>query len=60
MENAAGDDVPTVANPVELGGTPVQYERVPPVLGEHTEEVLHEWLGYSAERIDELRNDSAI
>ena len=60
MENAAGDDVPTVANPVELGGTPVQYERAPPVLGEHTEEVLHEWLGYSAERIDELRNDSAI
>jgi len=60
MENTAGDDVPTVANPVDLGGTPVQYERAPPELGEHTEEVLREWLGYSAERIDALRNDSAI
>jgi crotonobetainyl-CoA:carnitine CoA-transferase CaiB-like acyl-CoA transferase len=60
MENTAGDDVPTVANPVDLGGTPVQYERAPPELGEHTDEVLREWLGYSAERIDALRNDSAI
>ena len=60
MENTAGDDVPTVANPVDLGGTPVQYERAPPELGEHTDEVLSEWLGYSAERIDALRNDSAI
>jgi len=60
MENTAGDDAPTVANPVDLGGTPVQYERAPPELGEHTDEVLREWLGYSAERIDALRNDSAI
>lgn len=60
MKNTAGDDVPTVANPVDLGGTPVQYERAPPELGEHTDEVLREWLGYSAERIDALRNDSVI
>jgi len=60
LENAAGDDVPIVANPVDLGDTPVGYERAPPLLGEHTEEVLREWLGYSAEQIDELRSDSAI
>lgn len=60
LDNSAGDDVPTVANPVELGGTPVCYERAPPSLGEHTDEVLREWLGYSAEHIGELRNDSAI
>jgi len=60
MENAAGDEVPVVANPVDLGDTPVEYARTPPLLGEHTDEVLREWLGYSAEQIDELRSRSAI
>jgi crotonobetainyl-CoA:carnitine CoA-transferase CaiB-like acyl-CoA transferase len=60
MKNAAGDDVPIVSNAVDLGSTPVEYERPPPLLGEHTDEVLREWLGYSAEQIDELRSDSAI
>jgi len=60
LENGAGDQVPTVANPVTLDETPVRYERAPPLLGEHTEEVLQEWLGYSAQMIAALRNDAAI
>jgi formyl-CoA transferase len=60
LENGAGDKVPTVANPVHLGSTPVRYDRAPPLLGEHTDEVLREWLGYSAEQISELRSGSAI
>ena len=34
-----------IANPVRLSETPVRYERPPPHLGEHGEEVLKEWLG---------------
>lgn len=60
MQNTNGDSVPTVANPVSFADTPVHYERAPPLLGEHTDEVLREWLGYSAERIAGLRDDSAI
>jgi len=60
LENGAGDQVPTVANPVSFDETPVRYERAPPLLGEHTEEVLREWLGYSAEMIAELRRNAAI
>ena len=60
LTNGAGDAVPTVANPVSFGATPVSYRRAPPLLGEHTEEVLREWLGYSASRIDTLRKDAAI
>jgi crotonobetainyl-CoA:carnitine CoA-transferase CaiB-like acyl-CoA transferase len=60
LENAAGDDVPIVANPVNLDNTPVRYERAPPMLGEHTEEVLREWLGYSADQISELQDNSVI
>ncbi|MDH5455861.1 MAG: CoA transferase [Gammaproteobacteria bacterium] len=60
LTNAAGDAVPTVSNPVNFSATPVHYTSAPPLLGEHTEEVLRDWLGYSAERIAELRTDAAI
>lgn len=60
LENGAGDAVPTVANPVDFRETPVRYERAPPLLGEHTDEVLREWLGYSDEMIAALRKDAAI
>jgi len=60
VRNGAGHDVPLVANPVDFSATPVAYERAPPLLGEHTGEVLHEWLGYSAETIGALRNKAAI
>ncbi|MDP3607262.1 MAG: CaiB/BaiF CoA-transferase family protein [Polaromonas sp.] len=40
--------VPLVANPIRLSGSPVAYQRPPPLLGEHTEEVLAQWLGAAA------------
>ena len=60
IDNSAGDTVPFVANPVSFGATPVRYERAPPLLGEHTDEVLSEWLGYSAAAIAALRKEAAI
>lgn len=36
--------VSTVASPVRLSATPVQYRMAPPLLGEHTEDVLRDWL----------------
>ena len=35
--------IPQVANPIGLSATPVSYRLTPPVLGQHTAEVLH-WL----------------
>jgi crotonobetainyl-CoA:carnitine CoA-transferase CaiB-like acyl-CoA transferase len=60
FENAAGDSVPTVSNPVSFEDTPVEYASAPPLLGEHTDEVLREWLGYPPDKLAELRKDSAI
>lgn len=60
VESSAGDKVPTVANPVDFSLTPVRYSSAPPELGEHTNEVLQEWLGYSEQSIAELRKDSVI
>lgn len=41
------------ANPVNLRGTAIRYETAPPLLGEHTDEILVR-CGYDAERIKEL------
>jgi crotonobetainyl-CoA:carnitine CoA-transferase CaiB-like acyl-CoA transferase len=45
MPHPRAGTMPFVANPVRFSDTPVSYGRVPPQLGEHTEEVLAEWLG---------------
>lgn len=60
IRNGAGDEVPLVSNPVEFSATPAVYERAPPLLGEHTDDVLRDWLGYSGEAIDALRDKGAI
>jgi formyl-CoA transferase len=38
--------VPMVGNPMHFSGTPITYEHAPPILGEHTDTVLREVLGY--------------
>ncbi len=60
IENSRGVPVPSVANPVDFSATPVCYARPAPSLGEHTDEVLREWLGYPDDLIAELRDDEAI
>jgi len=60
IENSKGEPVPQVSNPVEFGATPVCYERAPPFLGEHTNEVLSELLGYSDAEIEKLRQSEVI
>lgn len=44
---AAGGFVETLGNPVKMSATPVTYRRPPPMVGQHTEEVLAE-LGFDA------------
>lgn len=57
---ASPDGVQVIANPVRLSETPADYRRGPPVLGEHTEEVLGESLGLSQARLAELRAKKII
>lgn len=37
--------VPLVGSPMRLSASPVQYRHAPPTVGEHTAEVLRDWLG---------------
>jgi crotonobetainyl-CoA:carnitine CoA-transferase CaiB-like acyl-CoA transferase len=49
-----------VSSPMKLSATPVCNEVAPPLLGQHTNEVLGELLGYSSEKIQQLRKDAII
>ena len=48
------DAMPTVANPVRFSRTPVRYDLAPPLLGEQTQGILHDWLDYGEEAIARL------
>lgn len=52
--------VPQVASPIRLSETPVEYRNAPPLLGEHTEQVLDEVLGLGAEDIQRLREAGVL
>jgi succinate--hydroxymethylglutarate CoA-transferase len=48
-----------IGNAVDMSRTPPSIDLPPPVLGEHTEEILNS-LGYDGERISSLRNQGVI
>lgn len=49
-----------VASPMKLGRTPVRTDLPPPLLGEHTAQVLGELLGWGPEQIAALQEDKVI
>lgn len=54
LPHPAAGKVPMAASPLKFSGSPVEYRRPPPMLGEHTAQVLSERLGLSAEEIEAL------
>ena len=54
LPHASAGVAPAVANPLHLSRTPISYRNGPPLLGEHTEEVLRELLGLDAAAVAEL------
>lgn len=52
--------VPTVASPIRMSGTAVTYRRPPPLLGQHTREVLSELLGLDQHEIAGLQRDGVL
>ncbi len=44
---------------IDFSETPSRARSAPPMVGEHTQEIL-EWLGYSADEMDALKRDRAV
>ena len=55
-----GETVKVIANPVRLSETPADYRLPPPVLGQHTDEVLKQALGLDDAKLAALRDKGVI
>jgi len=59
MAHAAGD-VPLIGSPLKLSATPVSYRRPPPMLGEHTDQVLRDLAGLDDDERQALKRAGVI
>jgi crotonobetainyl-CoA:carnitine CoA-transferase CaiB-like acyl-CoA transferase len=54
------DSLRLVASPLKLSATPVRSDLPPPLLGQHTDEVLQSVLNYSPAQVAELKKQQVV
>ncbi len=59
LPHPTAGEVKMVGNPIKMSATPVEYRQAPPLLGQHTEEILQE-LGYTLEDIQALKANQIV
>ena len=59
LEHPTAGKVEMLAMPVDFRGTPAQYRRAAPRLGEHTDEILAEF-GFAADDVARLHQNGAV
>ena len=60
MQHPSGATIPLVASPMRFTEHPIEYDRPPPMLGEHTTEVLSGLLALSDAEITSLRSAGIV
>jgi crotonobetainyl-CoA:carnitine CoA-transferase CaiB-like acyl-CoA transferase len=60
VPHATAGRLPTVASPLRLSDSPVAYDLGPPLLGEHTDEVLGGLLGLDGAALEALREKGVV
>src|SRR5690348_2291457 len=60
LDHPAAGKLPLVASPMRFSGTPLEHRLAPPVLGQHTDEILRGLLALSERDIERLRSDGVI
>ena len=60
VPHPTAETVELVNSPLNLSATPVADPVAPPLLGQHTDEVLQDLLGYDQDQLDQLRQHQAI
>jgi len=60
MPKPDGGVVSTIASPLRLCGTPVKYQLPPPTVGDSTDDVLGQLLGYAQQDIQALKQKKVV
>jgi crotonobetainyl-CoA:carnitine CoA-transferase CaiB-like acyl-CoA transferase len=60
MSHPLANSVPQVASPIKMSETPPRYSSAPPLLGQHTIDVLQQQLGLTSAEIEKLRAAGVI
>lgn len=60
VPNQQGELIDTIASPINLSATPLQYNNASPDLGQHSYHVLSKSLNYSEDRISELFTNATV
>jgi len=60
MAHPLAGTLPLVGSPLRLSDTKVEYRLPPPLLGQHTDEVLGGLLGMQRDELDRLRQSGVV
>ena len=60
LDHPVAGKLPGVASPMRFSGTQLEYKSAPPVLGQHTDEVLRDVLKLSPADITKLKSDGIV
>jgi len=60
IDHPVAGKLPMVVSPMRFSGTPLEYRTPPPLLGEHTDQVLQKLLGKKPAEIARLRAEGTI
>lgn len=60
MEHPTIGALPLVGSPLKMSGTPVDYRLPPPLMGEHTKEILKSSLGLTDEQVSGLMERGCV
>jgi len=60
IEHPLAGKVPLVASPMRFSGTPLEFNSAPPMLGQHTDEILRTLLAMGDADIEKLRENGVI
>ncbi len=60
LPHATAGKVPVIRSPMRFSGTPIEHSVGPPVLGQHTDDILAKTLGKSADEITRLKKSGVV
>ena len=60
LDHPVAGKIKVTGIPIKMSATPGEVLTPPPTLGQHTEEILAKMLGYSKEKIEELKKNKVV